>query len=836
MNRAETYAEQGQFRSALLEVKNAIQKDPNNVEHIVRLAHLYLQVGAAKEASELLSPWLKEKPDAVALTLARAYVEQGKHLSATETLALQTPDSPAEQLEATLIRAKALSESGEPAEALALYNNLLTSNPTDSDAIAGKLQAQIGQGMNAQAVETAKQWLAKNTKDPEVLYWEGRAQYNQNKLEQAAETLTEAVGVLPTSDVFLPIRRNVLIALSRVLTEQGKITEAQIYNQILSENANTGTREQAEAVVTALKDGNFDEAKSILKDMLKVNPDNQQAALMLGALYAGTGEEEEGAHLLSENLDPETTPTQFIRAATMAQIDTGEREAALKTLDRAIEARPKDNELLAMHGILALSLPGHEDEGISSLSKVLANEPDRVRLRLALARHYLKNNNREQALGQLRMAFTSSPSEWQTTGTYLNVLIQQGENQEASEIRDALINGYSNEPRAMLLASMADAQLGNTKKATQRLENLANNNPELPAPKIALASLYTQAGQQEKAIDALVSAASLIPNTINPLQLAGRIYAQDHSIAEVKTWLQSVAEKYPELQQNADTLTALIQIQNGDLASARKILTNWKDSDSGPVKRAYGQLLLAEARVAIKSQDWAEARAKAAEAITLEPGNLQFALLPVGIAELEGKMEDAFAALDAVEKSHGKVTATVLLRANLLKKQKGTEAAYSYLTEQWYKTKNLQLMPALLKLAKEESPASVDDLTKDWLQEAPESLAANMARAEWLMADNQNAAAVPLYEQILKRQPNNVAALNNLAWTLREADLKRAVKLAQKASELAPDNAAVLDTYGWVLHLSGNQEKAKSSIEKALSLTPGNAEIKAHLETVKKAL
>ncbi len=70
--RAETYADQGQFRSALLEVKNAIQKDPNNVEHIVRLADLYLQVGAAKEAAELLAPWKDEKPKAVVITLPRA--------------------------------------------------------------------------------------------------------------------------------------------------------------------------------------------------------------------------------------------------------------------------------------------------------------------------------------------------------------------------------------------------------------------------------------------------------------------------------------------------------------------------------------------------------------------------------------------------------------------------------------------------------------------------------------------------------------------------------------------------------------------------------------------
>ena len=836
ISRAETYAQQGQFRSALLEVKNAIQKEPNNVEHIVQLADLYLHVGGAKEAAELLEPWLQEQPEAVALTLARAYVEQGKHLSATETLALQTPSSPEEKLEAALIRAESLRKSGEAAEALALYGNLASSNPTNTEVITGTLQAQINLRQNTQAVDTASEWLEKNEKEPEVLYWKGLAQYRMNQLEQSSATLTDAVGVLPTSDMFLPIRRNVLTTLSRVLTEQGKITEAQIYNRVLAENQNTGARDQASAAITALKEGNFDEAKAILRDTLKLDPDNERVAMMLGAISAGTGELEEGTQLLTENLDPETTPTQFIRAATMAQIDTGDREAALNTLERAIEARPNDNELLAMHGVLALSLPDHEDSGIASLSKAISNAPERVRFRLALARHYLKDDKPEQALGQLRMAFTSNPADWATTSTYLTVLIQQGEKQEAAEIRDSLINGYGDHPRAVLLASLTDTKLGNLDEATTRLEKLVKEGPELQAPKVALASLYVQSGNREQAVNLLVDAATITPDTIRPLQQAGQIYIQDHTPAEARTWLTDVAKTHPELERNADTLTAMIDISEGDLEQARTTLSQWKDAEYTTVMRAYGKLLLAEAQVAVNNKDWGLARAKAGEAIALEPDNLALALLPVRIAQVEGKIDDAFSALDAVEETHGKVSATMLSRAKLLNQQKGPKAAYEHLSESWQTTKDIQLMPALIGLAKAEAPSSLDSLSESWLNEAPQDLAAHLARAEWLMSNNQETAATNHYEQVLARQPNNVAALNNLAWILREDNSDRAMQLAKQASELAPNNAATLDTYGWILHLTGKHAEAKTVIEKALALAPDNEEIGTHLDTVKKAM
>ncbi|GGE72306.1 hypothetical protein GCM10011533_25820 [Streptosporangium jomthongense] len=836
LSRAETYSEQGQFRSALLEIKNAIQKDPDNVEHIVRLADLYLQVGAAKEAAELLEPWMQEQPEAVGLTLARAYVEQGKHLSATETLALQSPDSPEDQLEAALIRAEALRKSGEASEALALYNELLTSNPENIRAVEGILLAQINLGRNAQATETADEWLAKNQPAPEVLYLKGLAHYRLNQLDQASNTLTDAVGLIPTSDIFLPIRRNVLSTLSKVLTEKGQMTDAQIYNRILAENQNSDAREQGQAAIAAIKDGNFEEAKTILRDALKLDPENEQMAMLLGAVSAGTGELEEGAQLLTENLDPETTPTQFIRAATMVQIDTGDREAALKTLDRAIKARPNDNELLAMHGILALSLPGRESDGVASLSKAISNEPERVRFRLALARHYLQNNKPDQALGQLRMAFTTNPADWATTSTYLNVLIQQGEKQEAGEIRDSLLNGYGDQPRAILLASLADTQLGNPDAARTRLEKLVKESPELQAPKVALAALYAQSGQREEAVNLLVDAATLNPDSIRPLQQAGQIYMQDHTVAEARNWLASVSEEHPELKMNTDTLIALVAITQGELVEARETLSRWTDTDSATVKRAYGQLLLAEAKAAVDNKNWSSARAIAAEAITLEPENLGFALLPVGIAQAEGKIDEALSALDAVEKNHGEATATVLTRAKLLNQQKGPKAAYDFLSEKWQATDNIQLVPTLIQLAKAEAPGSVGGLTERWLNEAPQNLAAHLARADWLMADNQETAAAEHYEQVLARQPNNIAALNNLAWVLREKNSDRALKLAEQASELAPNNPAVLDTYGWVLHLSGMHAEAKTAIEKALALAPDNNEIAEHLEAVRKAM
>lgn len=836
LTRADTYADQGQYRSAMVEVRNAIQADPDNVSHIVALAQIYQTIGAYEQASRLLEPWLATHASDVALPLARSYAERGKQLSALETLEKYSPKPGEEQLEASLIRAEALRLSREPAEALTLFESILAENPSSEKAITGIAKSHLDLNQPDQTIERVDDWNSNNLPQAEPLYWKGMAQYQQNRLEQASETLTEAVGAVPGSDIFLPIRGRILTGLSRVLTEQGRITEAQVYNQILAENSKSGVREQGEEAIAAIQAGNIDEAKTILRDMLKLNPENDQVALMLGALSAGTGELEEGTRLLTENLDPETTPTQFIRAATMAQIDAGDREDALKSLERAVEARPNDNDLLAMYGILALSLPDHQETGVVSLNKAISKEPERVRLRLALAQHYARNQQPEQALGQLRMAFTANPAAWNTTGTYLNLLIQQGETAEAEEVRDSLLNGYGEEPSAVLLASMADAQMGNTDAARKRLETLVRENPQLQAPKVSLAMLYARTDQNDKAVTTLIDAARITPEIIQPLQQAGRIYARDHSVEEVEQWLREIGNDYPELKMNADALAALINIRQGDLAGARSLLEPWPSSESRVVRSATGQLLRAEAQAAASAEDYETARAKAAEAIALEPDNLGYALLPAGIYQVQGKPEEALSALDAVEETFGSDRAIVLARTALFRQTQGDDSAYDYLLEQWQSSDDTGLMPSLIGLARTQAPETLDELTNNWLQAAPDSVAAHMARADWLMTNNREIVAANHYEQVITRQPGNVAALNNLAWLMREDNPDRALELAGRARELAPDSPAVLDTYGWILHLSGNHSAARDAIERALSLAPDNAEIEAHLETVKQAM
>ena len=838
ISRSETYAEQGQYRSAMLEIKNAIQQEPNNLEYILRLSDLYLRVGAFPEVETLLVPRLDGQPGEVALPLAESYIGQGKHLSARETLELATPQTPEEKGRAAIVRGEALRLSGNYQEAIEQFEKTMADGSQTERAAAGIVKTYLHLNNPQKAVSEADSYLAEHPASSEVLMLKGRALYMLNRLEPAVETLTSAVNALPTSDFFLPVRRQTLTLLSRVLTEQGRITEAQVYNRVLAENTDSDLENQAKSAISAIKEGRFDEASETLQDLLQLNPNNERIALTLGALNLQQGKHQEGLDLLSQNIDPETTPTRFIRLTTMARIDKGERREAYATLARAIEARPDDTELLAMHGMVALSLDDTQSEGVASLSRALSLNPENVRLRLALANYYERQRMPEQALGQLRIAFANKPDDWPTTAAYVRLLIRQGETEELKELKQSLVNGYPEDRSAQLLAAISSAGIGDTDSAISQLESLRDKNPENIQVNVTLAQLYQETDQPAKAVSSIVAAAKQTAPQLPLLLRAARLHAANNpSESAISDWIRTVSQAEPELASALAATEILWLVSVEELEKARSRLADaGKGTESAPLKTAEANLLAAEAQQLMRSEQWDAAVNKAQQAFGLNPENQAFALLPARIRTQQGDFAAAQAAISEVEDVFGTTAGVAIARAAILEADDRADDAFKTLYQFWGESGNPAALPALVRLSNLVAKEKTSDLTAEWAQLAPDSIPANLSRGNQLMTEGNSMAAANHYQKVLQQDPQHATALNNLAWALRDTDTARALEFAARAAEIEPENPAIIDTYGWILHLDGQHGVAMDQIQRALAMAPDNNEFKKHLEEVRKAL
>lgn len=99
-------------------------------------------------------------------------------------------------------------------------------------------------------------------------------------------------------------------------------------------------------------------------------------------------------------------------------------------------------------------------------------------------------------------------------------------------------------------------------------------------------------------------------------------------------------------------------------------------------------------------------------------------------------------------------------------------------------------------------------------------------------------AAIKAYKQTLMINDQQPLAHNNLAWLLAKtpATLAEALRHAQQATELQPRVGSFWDTLGWIQHLMGDNEAAKGSLERAISLEQNQVDAYEHLAKVHAAL
>ncbi len=136
---------------------------------------------------------------------------------------------------------------------------------------------------------------------------------------------------------------------------------------------------------------------------------------------------------------------------------------------------------------------------------------------------------------------------------------------------------------------------------------------------------------------------------------------------------------------------------------------------------------------------------------------------------------------------------------------------------------------SLLKLyAAHQQTGGDATILDEWLVEHPDDVAVRVIKGMADISGGRQSDAIAEYEKVLELAPNNVIALNNLAWIYDEMDDERAVEYARRAYEAAPSCAEIADTYGWIMLRKGNREQAVDLLIKATEAAPENPDIRCH--------
>ncbi|MDX9875620.1 MAG: tetratricopeptide repeat protein, partial [Spongiibacteraceae bacterium] len=545
------------------------------------------------------------------------------------------------------------------------------------------------------------------------------------------------------------------------------------------------------------------------------------------------GQLDEALELFEQHLDPETASPEMIRAASLANLQKNRPEEALRILREAAKDRPNDADVLAVYGLTALSIPGAEEDGLLALQKAIAQSPEKVNLRVALADYYFRKNLPEQALAQLQTASEAAPGNFVVQRAYVGALLRQGNTAQARIVTSQLQETVENEAFVWLLSAQVSMASQDFAAALQQLTKAAALAPREPAPLLGLAQLALQQREWNNAARYFERAADLRPDLDQAYKgiITAHESAQtvEQGLARLKE-LSKDAAKAP----TANAVLAHYYVLNGKPEEARELADQAVAgaSDNRYVRGVAAQTYRTLAEKALSAGDPDQARRLLVDALELIPNSLPL-LSQLAALEIDtGQLEEAEKILARMETGAAGAQSAALLRAVMLNKQGQWQEALALLDQQWERSPTPDLGNHRYMLIKQHNGDPIPAL-QAWAERFPQDVRPLTFLGMEAQAQGNNDDARDYYQRALVLNGNNALVLNNLAWLEFEAGSDNAVELARRAADLAPNNPAVLDTYGWILVQRGQRDEGLRYLERAASAAPDNAEIQAHLESAR---
>jgi putative PEP-CTERM system TPR-repeat lipoprotein len=226
-----TRFEKNDISGAIVQLKNALQQDPQLLAAHTLLGRAYLnnsQPDAAQESFERALR-LGVAPSEVAILLAQAYLNQGKARAALERFA---PDSvaPSQRADLLLIRGQAYRQLGNLDAAAKSFVDARTANPRFIAGYVAHADLLSRQGKFADAMKLVDSALAIEPGSAAVWYSKGSIYHYSGDLRAALENYGKALSLDPSHTDARVARASLLITLGRDSEATADIEYFQRYN------------------------------------------------------------------------------------------------------------------------------------------------------------------------------------------------------------------------------------------------------------------------------------------------------------------------------------------------------------------------------------------------------------------------------------------------------------------------------------------------------------------------------------------------------------------------------------------------------------------------------
>ncbi len=842
IDQAHFFQRQGELKASTLEARSAKDLQPHAAEPYFIIVDNLLTAGdavnAERQINKLADRFEQEKMDdatrnRISLIRAKARLMQARFKAALTTLDdITNPDRP-QKLQAALLKGDILLASKQLNEAEKAYANARSIDDKAIKAYVGLSRVAYARKQTDKAQSLIDEAAGIDKSDPELWLWRAQfAQANQQwgKSEDAYIRALEDIGQY---DIMTYRKYETISALIQVLREQGKTSEAFVYEEILAKSAPGTIKSNLAAARKAYNEGDLAGSARYLEEILSQAPNHEQSALLLGMIRFRQGRTEEAEKLLAPLVDTENSEVASkLLAATKIQLH--QPAEARKILDN-LTNKQTDPGILALVGVAALA-SGDQQGGEAYIEKSLEQNPDNLSLRLRYARYLLQSGQTDAAIAQASKAVKLKRDSTEARVMVIQAHLAAKDVNSATETANAWVKEQPDSVAARITRGQIALQQNDPDEARKYFSEAASMAPDDPAPVIALANLARHQNNQTEAVRQFRKAVKIAPDNRDALRgLTSLLTPRD----TVKFLKEILKEKPRANGPRLVLLEAALIDDNHDEADRLTATLLEPEALNAPSKLspAVANVYNNAAKQAIQADQPDKARDILNRARTLFPDDENIALQATALAFSSDRKKEARDILQETKLKHPESARPFLVEAGYLSQQgRHKEAAELY---QLALNKHQDIATEIRyaqSLQRAGQPAKAIEALTNALKTFPGDPKLNLVLALAYQSNNQSAEATAAYEAVINKEPNNTIALNNLAWMYQQSKDPRALPTAEKAYSISPDSAAIADTYGWILFNDGKHDKSVPVLEKAYKLQPEAKEIALHLAEAYKAV
>ena len=838
--------------TAAIQLKNALQKAPDNAEARFLLARALLQSGdpggAETEARKAID--LKYPADAAYPVLARALVARGEY---QKVIALGSSKLGDAKAQADLDTSIALAQLGTGnVDAAAKYAEAArAASPDDSRVIMVSAQVAAARNDVPGALRLVDAALAKNPADVEALIFKAQALSAQGDREAAVKLLEQAVSAHPDATAPRIALVSQLIATKRfddaetqlaVLRQKAPNDVRTMYSDALLayvRNNPAKTLELTQKILAVapeylpatmlsalaqLQLGSYAAAEEGFNRVIARAPDEPNARRGLAVTFIKTGRARQALDLLEPLLRADSREPVVWRTAGEAALGTGNMTLASRYFERA-GSLDKDNVGTQVRLAQVRMATGETARAFSDLEALAAADKTQSEADLAIISGHLRRRELDAALAAADKLVAKQPDNPASYSVRGSVQLARRDLAAARTNFDKALALDPKQYTAAFNLAMIDVREGKAAAARARYEQLLAKDPSSEDLLLAQADLDVMTGGNLDEARRLVDGAVAAHPQSTRARLAQIAIASRQGDVKVTLGLaEAAAAAIPRDLQIAEALGAA-QLRAGNANQA--IGTFQRAAEAQPQNPAP-LLRLAEAQIAQK--DMQAAIVSARKAVALQPGNAGAWLLLGKLLLATNQPEQAIAEAHKQQKDMPDKPLGYAFEGELWALQhKSDEAIKAYrqaLAKDATPAVATRLYQLLATAGKTEDAKTLVD---SWTREHPKDPALRVQAGQTAQLQNDVKGALAQYRAALEIDPDNVLVLNNVAWLLNQAKDPAAREYAERAYRLAPFNPNVMDTLGWTLVSTNDLARGTDLLRMASNMAPGDADIRLHL-------